>query len=125
MADQNQVSSGPLPLALLATVGVGGYIAGRFTKKDGDSPLPSLTSLALTFVVFRGLDVLWPSVFGTVQNAVQTTVPAIAGFNVGGIAQAFRQQQQLNPSLSYFPPVSRNGVKNATINAPADSYSVK
>lgn len=108
MADPAQPSS--LPLGMLATVGATAYIVGRYTKKDGDSPLPSITALAMTYVVFRGLDFLWPAALSAVNN---TTLP----LDVAGLAQqAARNAPVTNGLSSLFSSASR---------ATVDGYSVK
>lgn len=111
MSDQPSQSSSP-PLGLLATVGAGAYIAGRYMKREGDSQLPSITALALTYVVFRGLDFLWPHALGVVNN---TTLPG----NIEGISQAFK-----NAAGSVLPP---NGPLSSLYSArrTVDGYSVK
>lgn len=104
------------PVGLLLTVGASAYVAGRYMKKEGDSPLPSITALALTYVVFRGLDMLWPMALG----AVQTTLP----LNVGGISQAFKQSATQgisggSPLSAFFN--SASSPSRATV----DGYTVK
>lgn len=111
-APNPQPKTGGLPVLMLATIGAGAYIAGRFSRKEGESPLPSLGALAMTYVVFRGLDMLWPSAV----DVVKTTLPFNVDGAVGGIAQAFRNQAPLSSGpLSFYSP------RNATV----DGYSVK
>lgn len=112
MADPSQPSAS-LPLGLLATVGAGAYIAGRYMKKESDSALPSITALAMTFVVFRGLDLLWP----VALNAASTTTLPL---NVSGISQAFKSAAgSVLPSNG--PLSSLYSARRSTV----DGYSVK
>jgi len=45
-------------LGLFAVIAAGGYFVGRFAKSE--EKLPAITTLAMTYVVFRALDSIWP-----------------------------------------------------------------
>lgn len=80
----NSEVSSPTPLAFVVAVGAGAYILGRYTRRVGEEALPSLLALGMTYVVFRGLDMLWP--FG-MKAVHRTPIPAV----VNGIAQGFQK----------------------------------
>jgi hypothetical protein len=105
---------GGASLGLLATLAAGAYIAGRFSKKESESPLPSLGRLAMTYVVFRGLDLLWPEAFKAVT---QTTLPG----TVGGISQAFKSNMS---GLFGTPQTFRHSVSPPGQRV-VDGYTVK
>lgn len=105
--------SGGVSLGLLATLAGGAYIVGRFSRKESAEALPSLGTLAMTYVVFRALDFLWPEAFKAVT---QTTLPG----TVGGISQAFRSNMG---GLFGAPQVFRNTVPPSR--QTVDGYTVK
>lgn len=107
-------------LGLLAVLAGGAYIVGRFSKKESAEALPSLGTLVMTYVVFRGLDLLWPEAFKAVT---QTTLPG----TVGGISQAFRSNMgnffgASSPNAS--PNVFRHSVSSPSRQT-VDGYTVK
>lgn len=108
-----ETSSG-VSLGLLATLAGGAYIVGRFSRKEEGSPLPALSTLALTYVVFRALDYAWPTAFKAVT---QTTLPG----TVNGISQAFRTS--MNGFLGT-PQPFRNTVPSPSQRV-VDGYTVK
>lgn len=98
--DPTQTSAGvTLPLGLVVTVGAGAFFIGRYSKHEGDSPLPSVTALAMTYVVFRALDSLWPrgDSAATTQTLPQT----------GGISQAIRNGLGMLPNFRIPAPSAR------------------
>lgn len=114
--EQPVETSPGVSLGLLATLAGGAYIVGRFSKKESESPLPALSTLALTYVVFRALDYAWPTAFKAVT---QTTLPG----TVGGISQAFRTNMS---GLFGAPQVFRNSIPppgQRVVNV--DGYTVK
>lgn len=94
--------SGGVSLGLLAALAASAYVAGRFTKSGSESPLPSLSTLVMTYVVFKGLDIVWPVALTTVQA---TTLPG----TLSGMRQMFSA-----PRVNFTPP-SKQTVDSFTV----------
>ena len=109
----SSVGSG-VSLGLLATLAGGAYIVGRFSKSESAAPLPSLGTLAMTYVVFRALDFAWPT---ALKAVTETTLPG----SVGGISQAFRTNMS---GLFGAPQTFRNTVPSPGQRV-VDGYTVK
>ena len=71
-------------LGLFAVIAAGGYFVGRFAK--GEEKLPALTTLAMTYVVFRALDAVWPRTGDVTTLPLILTPPASGAPGIPGVA---------------------------------------
>lgn len=69
-------------LGLFAVIAAGGYFVGRFSKTE--ERLPAVTTLAMTYVVFRALDAFWPRT-GDSTSLPLLISPSPAGGPVAGL----------------------------------------